>query len=50
MVGGTLEVLADAPIDIIGKYGFELIAIGLFIWFTIHVRKRVMKSRNQNSV
>jgi hypothetical protein len=50
MVGGTLEVLADAPIDIIGKYGFDLIAVGLFIWLTIRVRKRVMQSRNQNSV
>ena len=42
MVGGTLEVLADTPIDIIGKYGFDLIAVGLFIWFTIRVCKRVM--------
>ena len=49
-VGGTLEVLADAPIDIIGKYGFDLIAVGLFIWLTIHMRKWVMLSRNQNSV
>jgi hypothetical protein len=50
MVGGTLEVLADAPIDIIGKYGFDLIAVGLFIWLTIVVRKQVMQSPNQNSV
>jgi hypothetical protein len=50
MVGGTLEVLADAPIDIIGKYGFDLIAVGLFIWLTIRVRKQVMQSQNQNSV
>ena len=42
MVGGTLEVLADTPIDIIGKYGFDLIAVGLFIWLTIRVCKRVM--------
>jgi hypothetical protein len=42
MVGGTLEVLADAPIDILGKYGFDLIAVGLFIWLTIRVRKQVM--------
>ena len=40
MVGGTLELLADAPVDIIGKFAIDLIAIGLFIWFTVRLHKR----------
>jgi MFS family permease len=40
MLGGTLEVLADVPIDIVGKFVVDLIAIGLFIWFAVRVHKR----------
>jgi hypothetical protein len=36
MLGGTLVVLADAPIDILSKFVFDLIAIVLFIRFAAH--------------
>jgi hypothetical protein len=42
MVGGTLVVLADGPVDIIGKFVIDLIAIGMFIWFASRVRKRTV--------
>jgi hypothetical protein len=40
MLGGTLVVLADAPIDILSKFAFDLIAIGLFIWFAARLQQR----------
>jgi hypothetical protein len=40
MIGGTLVVLADAPVDIIGKFVLDLIAIGLFLWFAARLWKR----------
>ena len=40
MLGGVVVVLADQPIDILSKFVFDLIAIGLFIWFAARMRKR----------
>jgi hypothetical protein len=43
MLGGTLVVLADAPTDILSKFAFDLIAIGLFIWFATRLRQRELQ-------
>jgi hypothetical protein len=40
MLGGTLVVLADAPIDILSKFVVDLIAIGLFSGFAARLRRR----------
>jgi hypothetical protein len=49
MVGGTMEVLKDAPVDIIGKFVLDLIATGLFIWFSVRVRKRRFEIKQPES-
>lgn len=45
MLGGTLVVLADAPIDILSKFVFDLIAIGLFIWFATRLQQRELQAK-----
>jgi hypothetical protein len=37
MLGGTLLVLAFGPLDILGKFGFDLVAILLFIWLAVRL-------------
>ena len=39
MLGGVVFVLADQLIDILSKFVFDLIAVGLFIWFATRLRK-----------
>jgi hypothetical protein len=43
MLGGTLVVLADAPIDILSKFVFDLIAIVLFIRLAARLRRRKLQ-------
>ena len=50
MLGGVLFVLADQPIDIISKFVFDLITVGLFIWFATRIRKREMQSKTDSHV
>jgi len=38
MLGGTAVVLRAAPIDILGKFAFDLAALVLFIIFTVRLR------------
>jgi putative Ca2+/H+ antiporter (TMEM165/GDT1 family) len=44
MLGGTLVVLADAPIDILSKFVFDLIAIVLFVRFAARLQRRELQS------
>lgn len=46
MLGGTLVVLASPPLDILGKFAFDLIAVGLFIWFAARVKQREEQTRD----
>jgi hypothetical protein len=44
MLGGTLVVLTAAPIDIIGKYALDLIAVVLFAMFAARLRRRELQT------
>ncbi|MEJ2598861.1 MAG: hypothetical protein P8Z00_11045 [Anaerolineales bacterium] len=44
MLGGTLVVLANSPIDILSKFVFDLIAIVLFIRFAARLHRRELQS------
>jgi hypothetical protein len=44
MLGGTLVVLADAPIDILSKFVFDLIALVLFVRFAARLHWRELQS------
>ncbi len=44
MLGGVVVVLADQPIDIISKFVFDLIAIGLYVWFATRLRKHKLRA------
>jgi hypothetical protein len=46
MLEGTLVVLTDAPIDIIGKFVLNLIAIALFAMFAARLRRRETQSES----
>ena len=50
MLGGVAVVLADQPIDILSKFVFDLIAIGLFIWFAALLRKRETQTKTNSLV
>jgi hypothetical protein len=44
MLGGTLVVLANSPIDILSKFVFDLIAIVLFIRFAARLHRWELQS------